>query len=102
MYRLMILFYFLIFTNTTKKYDSGTWIRINQLGYTTKGIKVAVWCSKEQVAIGSRLQAGWQVVEVLSKKAVFNGRIGRSFGEYGPFKQTYRFNFSAYKKPGRY
>ncbi len=102
MYRLMILFYFLIFTNTTKKYDSGTWIRINQLGITTTGIKGVVWFRKEQVAIGSRLQAGWQVVEVLSKKAVFNGRIGRSFGEYGPFKQTYRFNFSAYKKPGRY
>ncbi len=27
--------------------QEGAWIRINQLGYTPFGIKVAVWCSKE-------------------------------------------------------
>ncbi|MGB5028854.1 MAG: glycoside hydrolase family 9 protein, partial [Chitinophagaceae bacterium] len=27
---------------------------------------------------------------------------GKAFGAYGPFKQTYRLNFSHFKKPGRY
>jgi len=85
-----------------KKENTSTWIRINQLGYQPNGVKVAVWCSKELSAVGSRLLSGWQLVEAASKKIVYNGRPGKAFGTYGPFKQTYRLDFSLYKKPGRY
>src|SRR6478672_6205255 len=32
----------------------------------------------------------------------FSDSAGRAFGSYGPFKQTYRLNFSSFTKPGRY
>lgn len=33
---------------------------------------------------------------------VFQGAAGKNFGSYGPFKTTYRLNFSLITKPGRY
>ena len=84
-----------LFAFTQNKIKS--WIRINQLGYTTGGAKVAVWCSKNQLTIEN-----WQLVDVVSNKSVYTGKTGKAFGEYGPFAQTYRLNFSAFKKPGRY
>jgi endoglucanase len=73
------------------------WIRINLLGYTPKGTKVAVWCSKSQLAIGN-----WQLVDAMTNKIVYSGKSGKPFGSYGPFSQTYRLNFSSFTKPGRY
>jgi peptidoglycan/xylan/chitin deacetylase (PgdA/CDA1 family) len=87
----------LLFAFTGKQETNSSWIRINQLGYLPNGIKVAVWCSKEQLKIHS-----WQLVEINSKKVVASGDAGKPFGAYGPFKQTYRLNFTAFKKPGRY
>jgi len=100
MYRWLLII--LLFGFSGKKENTSTWIRINQLGYQPNGVKVAVWCSKELSAVGSRLLSGWQLVEAASKKIVYNGRPGKAFGTYGPFKQTYRLDFSLYKKPGRY
>jgi peptidoglycan/xylan/chitin deacetylase (PgdA/CDA1 family) len=74
-----------------------SWIRINQLGYTPEGIKVAVWCSKEQLAIDN-----WQLLDAATHKVVSKGNPGKAFGAYGPFKQTYRLDFSSFKKPGKY
>jgi peptidoglycan/xylan/chitin deacetylase (PgdA/CDA1 family) len=81
----------------SNKEEPQSWIRINHLGYTPGGVKVAVWCSKEEKGISS-----WELVDAVSKKTVFTGKAGKAFGEYGPFRQTYRLNFSSYKKPGRY
>src|SRR5574338_19584 len=96
MYRLLPLC-LLLFAFSGKQENDLSWIRINQLGYLPNGIKVAVWCSKEQLKINS-----WQLVEINSKKTVASGNAGKPFGAYGPFKQSYRLNFSAFKKPGRY
>ena len=74
-----------------------SWIRINQLGYTPGAVKVAIWCSKEEKEI-----VKWELVNSVSKKIVATGMAGKAFGAYGPFKQTYRLNFSHFKKPGRY
>jgi len=74
-----------------------SWIRINQLGYTPGAVKVATWCSKEEKEI-----VKWELVNSVSKKIVATGMAGKAFGAYGPFKQTYRLNFSHFKKPGRY
>ncbi|MDZ4808722.1 MAG: cellulase N-terminal Ig-like domain-containing protein, partial [Bacteroidota bacterium] len=79
------------------KEETQSWIRINQLGYTPDGVKVAVWCSKDSSAIKT-----FQLVDVTTKKFVFSTSAGKGFGNYGPFKQTYRLNFSSFKKPGRY
>src|SRR4026207_754815 len=95
MYRWLLII--LLFGFSGKKENASSWIRINQLGYQTGGVKVAVWCSKEPSAVSS-----WQLVDATSKKIVYNGKPGKAFGAYGPFKQTYRLNFSSFKKPGRY
>ena len=87
----------LSFSAMKEKQTYSTWIRINQLGYTPSGVKVAVWCSQEQLAIGN-----WQLVDAKSNRVVFSGRAGKGFGAYGPFIQTYRLNFSAFRKPGHY
>jgi len=73
------------------------WIRINLMGYKPDGVKVAVWGSKENQAITT-----FQLVDAASQKVVFEHSAGKAFGAYGPFVQSYRLNFSAYKTPGKY
>ena len=85
------------FTGMNEKQAVDTWIRINQLGYAPGGIKVAVWCSKRELQIDK-----WQLVDARSNKTVYSGKAGKAFGAYGPFTQTHRLNFSAFKMPGRY
>lgn len=86
-----------------QKPEPMAWIRINQLGYTTAGIKGAVLCSKQSAAGPQEPGAGkWQLVDVITKKTVATGSTGKSFGAYGPFTQTYRLDFSSFSKPGRY
>ena len=97
MYRLLIIFFLLSFTGVKKKEVPSAWIRINQLGYTPNGVKVAVWCSKSAAGIGK-----WELVDAVSKKSVYSGNAGKAFGAYGPFTETYRLNFSSFKKPGQY
>ena len=80
-----------------KKNGSNTWIRINQLGYTPQGTKVAVWCSKIETNISS-----FSLIDSATGKTVFTNNAGKNFGAYGPFKNTYRLHFSDYTKPGFY
>src|SRR6266498_5162913 len=87
----------LFFTSFYHPSQPTAWIRINQLGYTPNGIKIAVWCSKEQLAIDS-----WQLIDAITKKMVYSNKPEKPFGAYGPFTQTYRLNFSAFNKPGHY
>jgi endoglucanase len=88
----------LLFAFTQKREETQSWIRINQLGYQPGSVKVAVLCFKEKIVVD---KLKWQLVEVQSKKIVAVGGV-QPFGEYGPFKQTCRLNFSTFKKSGRY
>ena len=97
MYRLLLACLLVLFTGADKRVTFGAWIRINQLGYTPDGLKIAVLGSKDEIKVDS-----WQLVDAETKKVVASGKAGKAFGAYGPFVQTYRLNFSAYKKPGRY
>lgn len=87
----------LIFSFDKKNDNPQQWIRINQLGYTPNGTKVAVWCSKTSANIES-----FDLVDSVTGKIVFTQKAGNSFGAYGPFDNTYRLNFSKFKKPGTY
>jgi endoglucanase len=95
MYRYLLIL--LLFGFSGKKENVPAWIRINLLGYQPNGVKVAVWCGKEQLAISN-----WQLVDAKTNRIVFKGNSGKAFGAYGPFKHTYRLNFSLFKKPGKY
>ena len=77
--------------------EPNAWIRINQLGYTPEGIKVAVWCGKSNEKI-----TGFQLADAASGKTVFTQSTLKNFGAYGPFTNTYRLNFSMFKTPGTY
>ena len=75
----------------------SNWIRINQMGYTPAGSKVAVWCSKEQDTLKY-----FELINASTHKVVYRHPAGNAFGAYGPFRQTYRLDFSAFNKPGQY
>ncbi|MGN6402414.1 MAG: glycoside hydrolase family 9 protein [Flavisolibacter sp.] len=94
-----VLFCFLLggIALSYKPADKASWIRINQLGYQPNGVKVAVWCSKENSAIKT-----FQLIDAATKRIAFSASAGKPFGNYGPFTQTYRLNFSSFKKPGKY
>lgn len=90
---------FLSFTFSTihGQKPETSWIRINQLGYKTQGIKVAVWCSKTETGVGN-----WELVNAKTGTVVFTGNQTTLFGAYGPYQHTARLNFSTFETPGRY
>lgn len=77
--------------------EEKAWIRINQLGYTPDGIKVAVWCSQD----GS-LPDAVSLVNKQNGQVVYTIRNIRGMGTYGPFNETARLNFSAFHTSGTY
>jgi peptidoglycan/xylan/chitin deacetylase (PgdA/CDA1 family) len=91
---LFIGFCLLVCTNGLK---AQTVIRINQLGYTPGGIKVAVLGSKQVVAVN-----GFELIDLTTGKIAFSAPTGAAFGAYGPFQTTYRLNFSAFTGQGRF
>jgi endoglucanase len=96
-YRWLIVVVVLFAFAPKNKENTETFIRINQMGYTPAGVKVAVWCSKDQLTMDN-----WQLVNVKTGKTIINAKPSKAFGAYGAFKQSYRLDFTSYKTPGRY
>ncbi|MBO9683049.1 MAG: glycoside hydrolase family 9 protein, partial [Flavisolibacter sp.] len=92
-----ILLLVAFFSFVKKDPEQNTWIRVNYLGYQPKGVKVAVWCSKSNDGIKT-----FQLIDAETRKIAFSAAAGKAFGAYGPFSQTYRLNFSSFKKSGKY
>lgn len=80
-----------------KNSKTESWIRINQLGYVPQGVKVAVWVSKDAEIINE-----FALYNAKTNKQVFKSESGANFGEYGPFKTSYRLNFTNFKTAGDY
>lgn len=74
-----------------------SWIRINQLGYACKSVKVAVWASKEK-----DIPAFFTLVDAATAKIVYTSKTGDSYGAYGPFTQTLRLAFTGFTTAGKY
>lgn len=91
---ILSLFSFLVLSSATLA--QNTWIRINQLGYKPESKKVAVWVSKSNSSIKNF------VLKDMDGKVVFKGKASKPFGSYGPFQQSYRLDFSKFKKSGNY
>ncbi|WP_170069404.1 glycoside hydrolase family 9 protein [Spirosoma pollinicola] len=77
--------------------DPPAVIRINLLGYRPGSPKIAVWGSLTGQTAGT-----FELVDEQTSQVIRQLPAGRAFGEYGPFRQTYRLDFSAFRKPGRY
>ncbi len=93
----IIIIVLFLFSFTKTNAQGKSWIRINQLGYTLHGIKVAVWCSKDETSISS-----FSLIDSGTHKIVLTKNAGKNFGVYGPFKNTYRLNFSSFQIRGVY
>ncbi|MBD2699012.1 glycoside hydrolase family 9 protein [Spirosoma sp. BT702] len=77
--------------------DEPAVIRINLLGYRPHSPKVAVWGSLTEKTI-----TRFQLIEEQTGKSIYQGTLSRGIGAYGPFRQTYRLDFSSVQKPGTY
>lgn len=95
MKKFAILFCLLFYTITFVAAQNIACIRINQLGYSSSGLKIAVLGSDKPVASSKFFITN-------GENKVFTARISRDFGRYGPFLHTYRIDFSAFRKKGKY
>lgn len=93
----LLVFFFFMATSFKNSEEASAWIRINQLGYTPEGIKVAVWVGKKAGAADS-----FELIEAKTAVVVFKGKTSKPYGKYGPFTASYRLNFSAFSKEGSY
>ncbi|MCW3093345.1 MAG: cellulase [Ferruginibacter sp.] len=96
-YLISVVFFLLVIFSFRDPAEPTAWIRINQLGYTPAGIKVAVWCSKS----GEKISA-FKLLEAGTHKLVFEKTASKNYGAYGPFENTFRLDFSSFKKQGKY
>ena len=78
-----------------KKTDQ--WIRINQLGYRTNDIKVAVYLSKKNIELKS-----FSLVDASSGKTIMTFENPAKSDRMEPFTACYRLPFTYYAKPGTY
>ena len=92
-----LIFLFLILVTANGQTNTQAWIRINQLGYSPQGIKVAVFVSKGRQSIDS-----FELVDAKTSRSVLSIKAGKDFGAYGPFISSYRLDFSAYQGEGAY
>lgn len=87
----------LLFSHFYADAADSIYIRINQLGYTPSSSKIAVAGVKANIPISS-----FELVDAASHKTVLKKTTGKNFGQYGPFTNTYRLDFSTYTKEGTY
>ncbi|WP_286589099.1 glycoside hydrolase family 9 protein [Sphingobacterium sp. N143] len=95
--RQAFLLVFACFVCNFAKAQQNAWIRINQLGYTPAGKKVAVWGGKS-----IRQLRSFEVKNAQTGKAVYVHPVGKDYGAYGPFVQSFRFDFSAVRDTGQF
>ena len=73
-----------------------TWIRINQLGYTPRSIKCAVLASETAMTPPRR----FSVCDALTDSILWESGEIRPSGPWGPFRETYRLDFTRFEKEG--
>ena len=76
--------------------DTNAVIRINQVGYAPRAVKVAVVCALSPVHV-SRF-----TVETESGRVVFGPVSAQATGAFGPCVETYRLNFTTVRASGRF
>lgn len=74
-----------------------SWLRVNQVGYLTHDVKVAVWISKDGEAIDS-----FELVEPQTGKIVYRGTKIVATGKQPAFESSARLYFSEFDTPGIY
>jgi peptidoglycan/xylan/chitin deacetylase (PgdA/CDA1 family) len=75
-----------------------SWIRVNQLGYLPQGTKVAVLVSTDT----AMAPHSFELRDRLTDQRVWRSDTLLPFGPYGPFRSTYRLDFTGFTQPGAY
>jgi endoglucanase len=76
--------------------DSGSVIRVNQVGYLPDAPKVAVLCT-----LDSSVAQSFRVLDDRARVVLGPRRISND-GPFGPCRVTQRLDFSSVRRPGRY
>jgi endoglucanase len=98
MKNLLLLFFFAaLIPFISCNSEKNEWIRINQLGYRTNDIKVAVFISKKNINLRS-----FSLVDACSGKKIMNFENPVKGEPMEPFTSCYRLPFTRYAKPGTY
>ena len=74
---------------------ASQWIRVNQKGYLSDDVKVAVWLTNQSESVSE-----FQVINGLTNKVVYNSKAIQQKGVQGAFVNTCRLNFSSLKLSG--
>jgi|WetSurSiteA1Bulk_404760.scaffolds.fasta_scaffold01320_8 endoglucanase len=75
--------------------EGQSWIRINQLGYLPVSVKVGVLVSQEQIS-----PVGFELHHALTGRVLYQSGNIKDCGPYGPFKSSFRLDFSDYVQEG--
>jgi endoglucanase len=75
-----------------------SWIRINQIGYLTDDVKMAVLVSKDSQLLAN----GFEVCDAFTEQTVLKSTQIQAFGQWGAFEKTFRLTFSALNTEGTY
>ncbi|MCY7351697.1 MAG: glycoside hydrolase family 9 protein [Cytophagaceae bacterium] len=86
-----------LYGSATQARDTQSWIRINQLGYLQKSVKVAVFVSKD-----AKLLSQFELCDAQTNRVVFTSERVRNYGPYAAFRASARLDFSGFQKPGQY
>jgi len=78
--------------------ETGSWIRVNQLGYLPHSKKVAVLVCKHH----AEQPDSFAIRHALTDEIVQTSASIRSFGSYAAFESSFRLDFSAFETPGAY
>ncbi len=87
----------LFITVLTYSQEKSNWIRINQLGYLTKSIKIAVFLSKNEIK-----PTDFVLKDVLTEREVYSSNKIKLFANQWSFKSGARLDFSEFNTPGSY
>jgi endoglucanase len=91
------LLYLILLVAPILPLSGQSWIRINQLGYLPKSVKVAVFISTEPQNI-----SGFTLSDAITDAEVFRGKAKIYSGDEWGMKSAARLDFSQFEKPGGY
>jgi peptidoglycan/xylan/chitin deacetylase (PgdA/CDA1 family) len=94
---LIISVIIVLFSSGSCKKEKSAWIRINQIGYRTNDIKIAVLISKKNLNLSS-----FKLVDVISGKEVMTFKNIVNAIPLDQFTDCYRLKFTEFTKPGTY
>ena len=91
-------FLFLFLSTVLQICISQTWIRVNQLGYTTQSMKAAVLISK----IPNFSLRSFTIYDALTNYPVHSSAAVQQYGPYAAFASTFRLEFSSVRQRGAF